>query len=316
MRDNCLAIMVTGGNGFVGAHTMRQLAGAGFKLVSFHDVTSSTENIGVRPIVVKGDVRFLSSIVDAVKTHDVKRIIHTASLLGYESQENPMLAFEVNAKGTLNILEAARVTDLERVVYVSGQSVYGETEEDEMIAEEHPRLHRLGYVYPSLKCVCEDIGLSYVQNYGLDVIVVRLSLVYGPGKKTGYQFQKICVEDALFKKQVNIPQGGDQEWDWLYVKDAAHGLARAVLADGLKHRVFNIASGSGRTYSIRDFAAVVKKFVPEASFEIGPGVASEVENVRGPLDITRAREELGYAPRYSRLETGVQDYLQMLTGLE
>lgn len=303
--------LVTGGSGFVGSFALRQLVSMREDSISF-STKLPPRDISGKVKSVLGDVRSFASILSAIKLHRVDRIIHAASLLGYASQEEPMLAFETNVLGTMNVLEAARIMDVDRIVYVSGQSIYGDSEEETPITEEHALLHRRGWIYPSTKCFGENMGLSYAENYGLGFTAVRLSLVYGPGKERGYQAFKNCVEDAFFKKIVKIPEGGDQKWDALYVKDAANGLVLAAFARKPKHRIFNIGSGAGRMYSLRDLAKIVATHIPDARFEIGPGNMSMMESLRGPLDITKARKELHYEPRYPLLEDGVKDYIQDL----
>lgn len=308
-----MTVLVTGGSGFIGSYTLRRLVEMGEKAISFSRKPPPEDIAGKVSVETdhRGDVRFLTSILSAIKKHDVKSIIHTASMLAYASQKDPALGFDINARGTLNILEAARIMNIKRVVYVSGQSVYGITEEGKWVTEDHPRNPLK--IYPAIKVLCENLGLSYIENYGLDWVAIRFPLVYGPGKsRRGYHSYKDCIEDAVFKRYVRIPRGGDQKFGCIYVKDAANGLVLAAFARKMKHRIFNIGPGISEMYTLRDLSSILKKLIPDAVFEIGPGVLTELEFIRGPLDITRAREELNYEPQYPRLEDGVKEYIEIL----
>jgi len=303
-------IMVTGGSGFIGSYVLRRLAELGEKAISFAR-GPPPKDVADRIIVeTEGDVRYLARIIGVIKKHNVEYIVHTASLLTLDTQRNPPVGFDINVKGTLNVLEAARIMDIRRISYVSGSSVYGSTEEGEWVTEDHP-LNPVT-IYGAAKCFCERLGLNYVRTCGLDFVAVRYPLVYGPGKERGFPHLTTCVEDAVSKGSVEIPSGGDQKFGPVYIRDAANGLISTIFAKKLKNRIFNIGPGSSEMYTLHDVAALIKRFIPEARFKIGPGELVE-EPIRGPLDITKAREELNYEPRYSRLEDGIREYIEILT---
>jgi len=303
-----MTTLVTGGSGFIGSYVLRRLVEKGEDAISYSR-SPPPEDVVDKVTVETGDVRYLKRIIDVIKRHDVEQIVHTVSLLTVASQTNPVLAFNINAKGTLNVLEAARLTNVKRVAYVSGSSVYGMTEKDKWVTEDYPR--NPVTLYGAIKCFCEDLGMNYVKTYGLDWVAVRYPMVYGPERKHGFLSIQHCIEDAVFKKHVKIPSGGDQKYGPVHIKDAANGLVLAIFARGLKHRIFNIGPGTSAMYTLHDLANIVKKFIPEATFDIGPGEVVE-EPLRGPLDITRAREELNYEPQYPRLEDGVREFIEIL----
>jgi UDP-glucose 4-epimerase len=123
------------------------------------------------------------------------------------------------------------------------------------------------------------------------------------------------VENPANGLPFRLPQGGDEKDDFIYNKDSAHGIYLACMAKSPKSRVYNIGTGVGIT--LNDVARVVRKHLPHAEIEIGPGLnflgmpypASSV------YDISRARAELGFAPQYD-LEHGIADYLDSLKRLK
>jgi UDP-glucose 4-epimerase len=302
--------MVTGGTGFIGGHILRELLKRGHNVVAFDlfPDTLSISDMVSKINVVRGDVQDLTSIIDAIKTFDVKYIVHTASLLTAESQKRPWTALKVNVEGTVNVLEAARLMNLVQVVYMSSTAVYGYTEEGKVIDEDHPQVPVT--IYGATKLVCEHYGLNYNKEYGIGFIALRFPIVYGPGQSSrGFSSFKEIIEKPYYGKPARVAAGGDQKYEGVYVKDVARAIVYACFARGTKHKIFNV--GTGKMHTLHELAKIVKKIIPNAVFYIGPGF-DVAEPVRGPLSIARAKEELGYFPQFT-LEKGVQDYVRELS---
>jgi nucleoside-diphosphate-sugar epimerase len=119
------------------------------------------------------------------------------------------------------------------------------------------------------------------------------------------------IEGAVAGRPFRLARGGDQKDDFIYNKDVALGTYLATVAKTLKHRVFNIGSGVGVT--LREMAEILKGYFPRAEIEIGPGLnyLDSPTLYYSVYDISRARDELGYAPQYD-LAKGVGDYLAFL----
>ena len=173
-------------------------------------------------------------------------------------------------------------------------------------------------IYDSAKLMGEQVGLYYQANMGVDVVVLRFATTYGPGKTSRHG--KMGVTSQIVENPANglpfrLPQGGDEKDDFVYNKDSAYGIYLACIAQNPNSRVYNIGTGVGVT--LNDVARVIRKRLPNADIEIGPGLnflgmpypASSV------YDISRARAELGYSPQYD-LETGIADYLDSLERLK
>ena len=315
-------IMITGGLGVNGAWVTRQLLEQGHTPVVYEnrmDTTLVTDIIDKLDIVI-GDIMDLATVIRTIKEHNIKRICHLAAMLPDAAQANPIAGFQVNAIGTLNILEAARIMDVERVIFIStigvyapftgeyGYPTYKPVNEDYL---KYPT-SRLHGVYDTAKLANELMCIQYYQNYGLDFAAVRFGRIYGLGKTARHGYYTILetmIANAIQGKHTVITDGGDEKSDLVYVKDVANGIVLACFAQNLKHHAFNIASGQG--HKLGDFANAIKEILPKATFDIGPGLSESGYCI---LDISKAENELGYQPRFT-LEEGIRDCVKSMKRL-
>jgi nucleoside-diphosphate-sugar epimerase len=315
-------IMITGGSGFLGTYVIRELAGRGNRIVNFDAVgpapvlAALTAPFAKQIVFVRGQVLDLASLFRTVQQHDVERIFHAAALYDPPySLEDPAITFQVNVNGTINVLEAARLLGVKRVVLSSSIAVYA-PRQYEPIDERHP-IHipaagnPLG-PYGASKAAAEIVGLTYFSTNGVDFIALRNSAIYGHGMRYP-MYIKPMVENSVRGLPTRFSTGGDMRRDYTHVKDTAQAVIKAldVPAAALTQRVFNV--GSGAMHSASQVAEAVRKILPNADIEIGAGL-SEMEQsdmrARGTLDLSAARQQLKYEPQYS-LETGIQDYIEM-----
>jgi UDP-glucose 4-epimerase len=270
---------------------------------------------------VQGDVLELPALVHAIRRHQVTRIVHMAALLIGECQANPYRGFKVNAEGTVNVLEAARMTDVERVVYTSSKSVYGAVPPPyghptyQPLPEDGPK--NPVRVYDATKLAGEHMGLNYASAFGLDVVILRFASTFGPGKLVRHgavSWHSRLLEHAMAGQPACLPQGGDQPDDMIYHRDIAHAIVLACYAAGLTDRVFNV--GRGEPSTMREFADAIRRVIPGAALEIGPGLDYYGSGIPyySVYDIGRARRQLGFVPRFD-LEAGVRDYVDTMRRL-
>lgn len=312
-------ILVTGGLGVNGAWVTARLAGLGYTPVVFEnreDFSLLPDGVRERITLVQGDVTDLDSLETAIKTHRIQRVIHMAAVI--DGQSDPAQAFAVNASGTVNVLEAAVRHSVERVVYTSSRAVYGHVDDASAhptyapITEDHCQQPRR--VYDVTKCVGEGMGNNFADRYGLQFVALRFAQIYGPGKSVRHGslglFSRL-VEGPLAGEAVAIEKGGDQRDDLIYVGDVADAVVRAALHPAPRHRAYNISSNTGTT--LHDFADAVRAAIPEARIEIGPGTDYHGLGVHyyGIMDNSRAREDLGFTPRYDLMQ-GVAHYVRTL----
>jgi len=316
MTRLAMAILVTG-SGLVGSQVARLLVEAGERpvVLDLAPVPDAIADI-VDPrqlSLVQGDVLNPLDLVRVLRAERVSRIIHTAAnpLLTVGAQREPASAIQVNIMGTTNVLEAARAVGVERVVFTSSAVlshylVGGEDRDDPLKEEAYPRPSTF---YAATKQAAENLGLCYARWLGVDFVAIRYAAVIGPWRGRGggggpSQTFRELMERSLAGQVAAMPR---RHTEWLYSKDAAAAALLALHAKGLESRVFNI--GTGRMVSAEDVAAAVSRIVPGARIRIDPPHAgAPAPEMRGPLDLTRARAELGYAPQYD-LEAAIGDYV-------
>jgi UDP-glucose 4-epimerase len=318
-----MAVMVTGALGALGSAVVRRLVSEGERTIAF-DARDETELIGdlLDDVQVEiGDIRDWSRVARVVAGAKVEAIIHMAALLPNDAQRNPRLALEVNVGATAEICELARVMGLRRVVFSSSKGVY------KRVTGEHAapgyRLLDESFaigpdgVYDVTKYAAEQMGLNYAMTHGVDFVALRFAATYGPGRMARHgalAIRSAIVENAFHGVATVVPQGGEQQDDFVYAKDVAQGIVKACQATALEHRIFNIGTGQGST--LARAADVLTELVPGAELDIGPGLDYGTGSGRYCIfDISRARAELGYEPEYDH-EAGIRDYLEVLAARE
>jgi len=319
-----MRVLITGGMGVMGAEASRKFVNEGHRPVLYsrsrddkliHDIVDRVD-------IELGDILDLPRLLQVIKKHQVTHIVHLAAFIGAVSQSNPALSVQVNVTGMVNVLEAARLFDIKRVVYTSAKGVYGPVTGEHT----HPTYKPLDEDYPknpiriydSAKLMGEHAGIYYQKNLGVDVVVLRFAFTYGPGKTARHGPMGVTsklVENPYQGLPFTLPAGAEQKDDFIYNKDSALGIYLACIAQNPKSRIYNIGSGVGST--LADFARAVRHRLPKAQIDIGPGLnfLGLPYCPHGIYDISRARQELGFEPQYD-IESGVADYVESLRRLE
>jgi nucleoside-diphosphate-sugar epimerase len=247
--------------------------------------------------LVPGDITDLSSLLLVIKEHRIQRIVHAAAIVSVVSSLGaPSHVTRVNIGGTLNILEAMRLFEVERTVHISSEEAYGDFRY-EPIDEEHPLAPTAPYGIT--KVAAEHLGRFYRTQYKTDFINVRTSWVYGPGLPR-LRIPRTLIEAALEKRALHLPRGGNARIDHTYLDDCVDGILLALDHPSHPHDVYNI--GSGQSWSTAEMVAILRELIPGADLAVGPGphwfTDEMVAPKKGALDITRARTVLGYGPKY------------------
>ncbi|MEW6671932.1 MAG: NAD(P)-dependent oxidoreductase [Thermodesulfobacteriota bacterium] len=313
------AVMVTGGMGVIGSLISRELVAQGTRTIVFgrHEDRTLIKRIADSIQIITGNILDLQHLLRIIQTNKVQRIIHAAACLSQQAQKEPFNGFQINVDGTVNVLEAARLTGIERVVFASSKAVYQRPTGKhahpacEPITEDYPK--EPDTVYGASKLFGEYMGLNYLKIYGLDFVALRFGSTYSYGKLTGrHGFAGIpaMIENAARGEPTRIPHRGDRKDDMVYSKDAARAAVLACFADNPRSRIYHIGTGKGT--SLSDLAAVLKKCFPKAVIEFGQGPDASDRGRHFIFDIRRAQVELGYKPQYD-LEAGVRDYIAEMT---
>ena len=316
-----MTVLVTGGSGVLGLHVVQTMAAHGESVVAYStsgappgaDVVLG--DFASRVAFVQGDIRDLERLREIAKSNGVRGIIHSAALTGEaQARARPHDVFAVNVAGTANVLEVARLGKMRRVVYIGSASEYGRRIDLRPIGEDEVNVEGL---YAESKFLGHRLGQRYREIYRLDVITVRVSSAYGPGTRFN-AFRKLVGNTLIahlcravaMGEPVVLEGGGDYPRGWTYASDTAAGVRLAYQTGSPRHSVYNIASGE--IYTVAEVVDAVRRVEPRARIEISPGQWEDdpfqAGNLRGPLDITRARDDLGFRPAYD-LEAGLREYI-------
>lgn len=298
-----MAVMVTGGAGWIGSFVVSHLLERGEEVVAFDAAGDESRFVASRHVkLAKGDILDFPALYDAIQGHGVDRVIHLAAIVQADSHRNPRLVQSVNCGGAVNVMEAARLAGVRRFVFSSSTVVYGETT-GPAVDEDHPT--NPANSYAASKLLGELLLQQYHRLYGLDYVVLRFAHVFGPNKVKGTPVFKDLFEYPFRGEPYSLPEGGDHQFNWSYVKDCASAAVAACFAPKLEHRVFNVCEGV--LHSPRDIAHLIAgEIVPGARFELGPGrLAGHPAEAR--VEIARAERELDWKPRSMR--EACEDYL-------
>lgn len=311
-----MKVFVTGGGGFLGAALIRALIARGDGAIAFDTQLAALALLGNHPhlIRVPGDITDMANIAQAMRLHKPDSVIHCAAIVGVlSSLASPINLVRVNVEGSLNVFEVMRLYDVKRCIHISSEEAYGAFRSDR-INENHPLDPVLPYGI--CKAAVEQLGRTYRDEHGLEVINLRASWVYGPGLPRD-RVPKNLVEAALAGRALHIPSGGDAAIDHTYVDDFVSGVLMAL--DHSKHRfdAYNISSSTAATIS--EILAIVRELVPQAQVSVGPGpfrYADRLEMVRkGALDVSRAANEFGWRPSFD-IRRGLAAYVAALRALQ
>ena len=234
---------------------------------------------------------------------DVDVVVHFAGIVGPASAiADAFRATRVNVLGAQTIFHAAAARGTP-VVNMSTATLYGRRTDLKTLDEgdvPDPVSH-----YDATKYMAEVMAESYRKSFGLKAASMRTSFVYGQGHSTGEYF----VDRLLRGEHVHVAKGGDNPCDFTYVVDLAEGLARAVEHLPLPEPVYNISGGRLRTRG--EYAAAVKRALPEGDATIGAGIDPTL-HLRGACSIERARRDFAYAPTFD-LDAGIADWIERET---
>lgn len=324
---------ITGGEGFIGYHVSKELAADPDAEIVTYDAqkhyvplhqsywptfvqrrVKSLDNKNVTRI--RGDMTDRGLLKESLKTHEPDIIIHLAALpIANVSNKYPEEARTNILDGTITLLDVLREVefDFERVVYTSSSMVYGDFETDDqgnvLPAKETDDCAPKG-IYGSMKLSGEHVTRAYTERFDIPHTIIRPSAVYGP-TDANRRVTEIFLTNAIKGEKLRLDNGGYHKLDFTYVKDLARGLITAATHENALNETFNMTRGEGR--SIRELAEVISNLIP------GTETYEKEVNVtrpnRGALDISKARELLGYDPEYS-LEEGIREYHDFLDRID
>ena len=286
-----MSIMVTGGTGFIGNRIIRKLLDRGEEVVCF-DLAPPRNNLepyADRINFYRGDISQIPHLLEAINTFDVRKIIHMAALLPPDTEDRPHFGMSVNIQGTNNVFEAARWSNIQRVVYASSIAVYGvqETFGDRPINETD--LPDPVNVYGMTKAANDFAAGRYRERYNMDIRGVRICTVFGHGRVTGMtgMIGGLMMSLPAIGKPVTMQFDPNEASPMIHAEDAAEIFVQVSLSNNLQHPIY--ISG-GHLATIQDIANIVKEYMPEAQITTGDRPVPHVYLV----DNSRMLSDIGY----------------------
>jgi UDP-glucose 4-epimerase len=298
-------VLVTGGSGFIGSHVVDALLRAGIRPRVF-DRAPLQHHSGPEVESVTADLTDAAALDRALD--GCEAVIHLAAAadVGIVA-ENPREAEEVNSRGTMEVLEAARRAGGVRVVYGSTIWVYGASG-DGLLDEDAP-LGLPDHLYTASKLAGEMYCRSYSELYDVPTTILRFGIPYGPRARPAAVIP-IFVRKALAGEALTLAGGGTQTREFVYVEDLAEGIVRA-LAPAAENRVYNLSVD--RSVSIRELAETVGDLIGDVEIVKTPGRAGDFGGAEISSD--RALTELGWRAS-TPLAEGVGRYVDWLRAEE
>jgi UDP-glucose 4-epimerase len=290
-------ILVIGGAGLIGSHVVEELLKEDVKEVIVYDnfCRGTQENLGetlkdprCRIFEIGGDILQTDILGSAMKRMDV--VIHLAALWLLQCHEFPRAAFDVNIRGTFNVLEACVANKIKRLVYSSSASVYGDAVTD-IMTEYHP--YNNWTFYGATKIAGEHMFKAYHNRYGLNGVCLRYMNVYGPRQDYRGIYIAVIMKilDNLDKGLPPVVYGdGSQSYDFIYVTDTARANVCALKSD-VPFGFYNV--GRGLKTSIKELTEIILKITgSELHIQYEPAGQTFVTNRVG--DPIAAERDLGF----------------------
>jgi len=312
-----MRILVTGGAGFIGSHLVEKLLSNGHDVAilddfnDFYDPQIKRQNIASfsRDVAIHHvDLRDSAAVRNLFHQKKFDAIAHLAARAGVRpSILHPQLYYDTNVNGTLHLLDAARVTGIERFIFASSSSVYGVSKTVPFSEDQH--LTQTISPYAASKIAAEFLCSTFSHLYQMRVVALRYFTVYGPRQRPD-----LAIHQFTRKIYANQPidQFGDGSTrrDYTYIDDIIQGTMAALTYGGLLFDIFNL--GENETIQLKDLIAAIEKVLgKKAKINRLPEQPGDV-----PLtcaDISKARKLLGYDPS-TRLSRGLPRFIDWFLG--
>ncbi|MFE9469718.1 NAD-dependent epimerase/dehydratase family protein [Streptomyces griseofuscus] len=309
-------ILVTGGAGFIGSHTVRALHEAGEECVLLQRRTPALPPrlADVPAAMAQGDIADLESLCAVGGRYAITGIVHLAITPPWAAADEDAIEAAGRAlDGFLNIVRVAKEWGVRRVVVASTIGVYGGVPVDGALGEDLPLPMRHFHAIPTLKKITELLAGQLAAESGIEIVAARISGTWGPGGHLPDPFfpASSLVHAAAHRTAPDLSGLAHQPYaedslDLCYVKDTGRALALLQLTPELRHTTYNV--GSGRATSNAEVIAAI------AATEPGFHTALPSRDTTTPrqwLDTTRLREDTGFTPKYDTAAAAA-DYLAWL----
>lgn len=303
-----MKILITGGAGFIGSHLTDRLVSDGHEITVLDSLLRGNKlakDTFEKIEFIKGDVRDLDLVVRASRNCDI--IFHMAAVLGVDIvADNPVETMDVEIIGTRNVVTAAEMNNVKKVMYASTSGIYGHSSFEKSLSEEvlvDPRTS-----YAMAKRYNEIYLASHHQEKGLNTISLRFFNVYGT-RQDNRMVVPLFFEQALQLIPISVFGTGEQTRDFTYIDDTIEACVRCMKLEGCE--IINIANE--KEYNIKTVAEMIKE-VTQSSSQIqyieAPKKRYDYEVGRRIGSSMKLEKLTGYKPKTS-LEDGLQQILKI-----
>jgi UDP-glucose 4-epimerase len=304
--------LITGGAGFIGSHIAEELTGEGHSVRIFDNLSSghlsNLDHLKGKVEFVRGDVRDRAAIEAAMQ--GIEFCYHEAALVSvFESVEKPFDNHDINMTGALNVLNAAKLAGVKRVVFASSAAIYGN---DPALPKREDMRPQPASPYAAGKITGEYYLSIFAQLYGVQTVSLRYFNVFGPRQDPKSMYSGVIskfTDDIKAGRTPTIFGDGQQTRDFVFVKDVVQANIKAMRSPNAgAGEAFNVATG--QTASLLDLLATLGELTGK---KITPNFkdARQGDIRHSSADITRARATLGYEPRFT-LKSGLEALLKSL----
>lgn len=312
-----MAILVTGGAGYIGSHTVKLLQEKGYDLVVFDNLVYGHQDIAdiLHTNLIIGDLGDRPLLDQLFKNHNIEAVIHFAAYAYVEeSMKNPAKYYQNNVVSSLNLLEAMEKAGVKKIVFSSTSAIYG-IPETIPIPETHPQnpINTYGYT----KLVIEKMLADFQRAYDWEYVAFRYfnaagadpDAIIGEDHDPETHLIPLIIHTALGKRESITIFGEDYDTpdgtcirDYIHVTDLAHAhlLGLEYLLKGGKSEIFNLGNGSG--FSVKEVIEATKK-VTQINFKVNKGDRRAGDPPMLVASSEKARQILGWQPQYPHIET-------------
>jgi len=310
---NKSTVLVTGNAGFIGSSLTKRLLDLDFKVVGVDNFNNYYSPAQKRSNVAefknnknfkqyKLDILDFKKLKQVFETELPDKIIHIAARAGVRpSIVNPILYEEVNVKGTLHLLEMARIFEIKQFALAASSSVYG-NQEKVPFSEIDPVNNPVS-PYAATKKAAEMLCHTYSFLYDLPVTALRFFTVYGP-KGRPDMAPYIFMSKILQNQPITRFGDGSSSRDYTYIDDIVDGIVKA-LNKPFKFEIFNL--GNNKPVKLNNFIKLIEKLTgKKAKIKQMPRISADV--VKTYADISKAKKMLGWQPK-TDLETGMKKFI-------
>ena len=304
--------LVTGAAGFIGSNLVEAILKLGYKVRGLDNFsTGKRENVNLfvdnpNYEFVEGDIRNLDTCMKACESIDY--VLNQAAWGSVpRSIEMPLLYEEINIRGTLNMMEAARQNGVKKFVYASSSSVYGD---EPNLPKKEGKEGNLLSPYALTKRVDEEYGKLYTKLYGLDIYGLRYFNVFGRRQDSNGAYAAVIpkfIKQLLNNERPTINGDGKQSRDFTYIENIIEANFKACIASHkAAGQAYNIAYG-GREYLIDIYHELCKALNKDIEPIFGPDRKGDIKHSNA--DISKAKELLGYNPDWS-FKNGIAEAIE------